>query len=119
MLNKIDTNDMFCVRRLHEAISPDVCIMCGVNSESVSNVFFHCSVDDFLWNTLFGIFGLVCPVILDQFLLIGFASFGKRKPNLCGSVLAKLFFGVFGRSVILTPLMTDFQTKVCGIRLRV
>ena len=55
--------------------------MCGVNSEFVSHMFLHCPMVDFLWNTLFGIFGECCvyPAILDQLLLISFADFGRRK----------------------------------------
>ena len=56
---------------------------CGVNSKtvSVSCLFLHCPIADFLWNTLFGIFGefWVCPATLDEFLLTSFAGFGKRK----------------------------------------
>ena len=63
MLNRINTNDILQVRRPHKAISPYVCVMCGVNSESVSHLFLHCPVADFLCNSLFGTVGecWVCP----------------------------------------------------------
>ena len=70
---------------------------------SVSHLFLHCPVADFLWNTLFGTFGecWVCPAILDRFLLTSCAGFWMRKE-------AKSFFGVFGWNVILAPLMKIF-----------
>ena len=81
MLNRINTNDILQVRRPHKAISSDMYVMCGANSESVYRLFLHCSVANFLWNTLFGIFGAgwVCPATLDQFLLTSFVGFGRRK----------------------------------------
>ena len=59
---------------IHKVISPDVCVMCGANLESVPHLFLHCSVADHLQNTLFDIFGecWVCPATLDQLLLYWF-----------------------------------------------
>ena len=81
VLNKINTNDILQVQRPHKAISPDVCVMCGVNTESVSHLFLHFPMVDFLWNTLFDIFGECwkCPTTLDQFLSTSFAGFERRK----------------------------------------
>ena len=97
--------------------------MCRVNSESISHMFLHYLVADFLWNTLFGIFGecWVCPATLDQFLLTSFIGLGKgRRPNLCGNVLHMLLFQVFSWSIILAHSMTDFQISMfCGIELGV
>ena len=61
VLNRINTNDILQVRRPHKAISPYVFVMCGANSESVSHLFLHCPVADFLCN--FGTVGecWVCP----------------------------------------------------------
>ena len=58
-----------------------MCVMCGASLESTTHPFLHCSMVDFLWNVLFGIFGecWVCPRALDQFLLTSFVAFGRRK----------------------------------------
>ena len=69
----------------------------------------------------FSIFGegWICLAILDQFLLTSFACFGKKDGSqICGTVLYMPLFGVFYWSIILTPLMANFQTsKFCGIGL--
>ena len=81
MLNRINTNDMLQVRRPLKAISPYIRVMCGASSKSTPHLILHCSMADFLWNALFGIFGecWVCPKALDQFLLTSFTGFGRRK----------------------------------------
>ena len=63
----------------HKAISLDVCVMCRVNSKSVSHLFLHCLMADFFWNALSGIFGeyWVCLATLDKFLLTSFVGLGE------------------------------------------
>ena len=109
MLDRINTNGMLQVRRPHKAISLDACVMCGVNSKSVSHLFLHCPVADFLWSTLFGIFGecWVCFATVDQLLLTSFVGFGKKEAKSLWHVLYMPLFLVFGWNVILAPSMID------------
>ena len=81
VLNRINTNDMLQKRRPLMALSPNMCIMCGLDSESGAHLFLHCPSARSIWNRLFGFFGesWVCPMDLQQFLLIKFRGFGSRK----------------------------------------
>ena len=58
-----------------------MCLLYGANSGSVTHLFLHLSMANFLWNTLFGIFDKCWeyPATLDQFLLTSFAGFRKKK----------------------------------------
>lgn len=58
------------------------------------------------------------PYNLGSFLLTSSAGLGKRKkPNLCGNMQSMPLFGVYGWSIILGSLSTNFQTnKSCEIR---
>ena len=63
------------------ALSPNICIMWGLNSESSPHLFLHCPMARSLWIRISGIFGelWVCPMDLHQFLLAKLRGFGSCK----------------------------------------
>lgn len=80
-LNKINTLDNLQKRRPHKALSPNVCIICLKNAESVAHLFLHCEVARYLWSRLFIIKGesWVCTESLLSFLAMDKVGFGGSK----------------------------------------
>ncbi|KAJ9682711.1 hypothetical protein PVL29_018607 [Vitis rotundifolia] len=41
---KVNSNDMLQLRRPYKALSPDICVLCMKQGESVDHLFLHCSL---------------------------------------------------------------------------
>ena len=81
VLNSINTNNVVQKRRPLTALSPNMCIMCGLDFESGAHLFVHCPMARSTKNKLFGIFreSGVCPMDLHHFLLTKLRGFGSCK----------------------------------------
>ncbi|RVW53835.1 hypothetical protein CK203_088568 [Vitis vinifera] len=76
---KVNTNDKLQLRRPYKALSPQWCILCKGNGESIDHLFLHCPVTIGLWHRLFNLVGLIWvpPRSLEDMLVISFKGLGN------------------------------------------
>ena len=81
VFNQINTNDTLQKRRPLITLSPNICIMRGLDSKSGALHFSYCPTVRSIWIRLLGISGelWVCPMDLRKFLHTKFRGFGSRK----------------------------------------
>ncbi|RVW98459.1 hypothetical protein CK203_026896 [Vitis vinifera] len=78
---KVNTNDMLQLRRPYKALSPDICMLCMEQGETVDHLFLHCSMTMGLWHRLFQLTKIdwVPPRSVFDMISINFNGFGSSK----------------------------------------
>ncbi|RVW92839.1 LINE-1 retrotransposable element ORF2 protein [Vitis vinifera] len=78
---KVNTNDMLQLRRPYKAISPDICMLCMKQGETVDHLFLHCPLTMGLWYRLFQLTKIdwVPPRSIFDMLSTNFNGFGSSK----------------------------------------
>ena len=78
---KVNTNDMLQLRRPYKALSPDICMLCMKQGETVDHLFLHCPLTMGLWYRLFQLTKIdwVPPRSICDMLSTNFNGFGSSK----------------------------------------
>ena len=81
-LEKINTSDVLQQKRLFQCLSPNRCVMCNRDSESIHHLFLQCHFARSIWEKVFYEFELDIGVPTNLFLLLNQGSDKKWKKSI-------------------------------------